>query len=279
MLLGGLILVGAFVVHEASIEHPAISLGFLVTGNMPLLGTILTLFRLVVLSTGFLIPQYLVTIQGYRALDTGSVLLLIALPQLLLAPVIGLLLRVIDARFMLALGFALIGAACFMAAQLTAAWASEDFLPSQILQALGQSLGLTSLVWFGTRHLTPAQALTVGAYLQTARLLGGQLGTAFMQSFVRVQEQVHSFLIGLHVDAGSALTAARLQAHAAAQMAHSVGPAEASTRAVGQLARTVSVQANVLAYADGFALLGYVAISCLLLVLLLRAPPARRSLP
>jgi len=172
-----------------------------------------------VLSTAYLIPQYLVTVQGYRALETGNVLLLIALPQFLLAPAVGTLLRFTDARLLMGTGFALIGAACFMAAQLTGAWASGDFLPSQVLQAAGQSLGLTSLVWFATRHLSPAEALTFGAFLQTTRLLGGELGVAFMQTYVRVQEQLHSFLIGLHMDAGSAMTAARLQGYAAAEMA------------------------------------------------------------
>ena len=279
LLAGGVVLVAAFVVHEAISPRPAISLRFLVHGNIPLLGAMLILFRLVVLSTAYLIPQYLVTVQGYRALETGDVLLLIALPQFLLAPVVGTLLRFTDPRLLMGAGFALIGAACFMAARLTGAWASGDFLPSQVLQAVGQSLGLTSLVWFATRHLSPAEALTFGAFLQTARLLGGELGIGFMQTYVRVREQLHSFLIGLHVDAGSAMTTARLQGYAAAETARAVGPAEAQARAAGLLARTVTEQANVLAYADGFNFLGWAVLGGLLLMLLLREPPRPPSAP
>ena len=58
--------------------------------------------------------------------------------------------------------------------------------------------------------INPADALTIGALLQTSRLFGGEIGTAFMQTFVRMREQVHSNLIGLHVDSLAGLTADRL---------------------------------------------------------------------
>ena len=43
----------------------------------------------------------------------------IALPQFLLAPMVSTLLRFVEPRLPLALGFALVAAACFMAGQLT----------------------------------------------------------------------------------------------------------------------------------------------------------------
>jgi MFS transporter, DHA2 family, multidrug resistance protein len=47
------------------------------------------------------------------------------------------LLRRVDGRPVLAFGTVLIGIACVMASNLTADWATDDFLPSQILQAIG----------------------------------------------------------------------------------------------------------------------------------------------
>jgi MFS transporter, DHA2 family, multidrug resistance protein len=115
---------------------------------------------------------------------------------------------------MMALGFALVSCACFMAGQLTHDWVGEDFLPSQFLQAVGQSFGLTSLVWFALKHLEPSEIFTFGAVLQTGRLFGAQLGNAFVQTFVRTREQTYSNLIGLHVNAGSLLTDQRLEYYA-----------------------------------------------------------------
>ena len=45
--------------------------------------------------------------------------------------------HMIDARWALAFGTAVIGVACIMATDLTSQWATADFLPSQILQAIG----------------------------------------------------------------------------------------------------------------------------------------------
>jgi hypothetical protein len=48
-------------------------------------------------------------------------------------------------RVLMALGFAVVGCAYFMAGELTHDWAGDDFLPLQIIQAVGQSFGLTAL--------------------------------------------------------------------------------------------------------------------------------------
>ena len=275
LLLGGGILVVAFIVVEMTHHRPWINLGFAASGNMPLLSLYIAFFRFVILSTSYIIPQYLITIQNYRALEVGDALIWIAMPQFLLAPVIATILRFTDARIPMALGFTLIGCACFMAGQLTDDWASADFVPSQILQAAGQTFALTSVLWFSLKHLDPTQILTFGALLQTGRLFGSELGSAFIQTFIRVREQVYSNLVGLHVVSGAASTASRLQDYANAVMGRSVGDPAAHARATELLASAVRKQSFVLAYIDGFMILGFTVIAALLLMLLLRDPPAQ----
>jgi MFS family permease len=164
-------------------------------------------------------------------LQVGTVLLWIALPQLVIALPLAALLRRIDARWILALGTALIGVACWMGTDLTSEWATEDFLPSQILQALGQSFALTALLGLIIRCMNPIDALAIGSLLQISRVFGGGLGTAFMQTFVRVREQVHSNLVGMHIDSLATQTADRLAAYQGAVAAHTADAAEAAGRA------------------------------------------------
>jgi MFS transporter, DHA2 family, multidrug resistance protein len=279
LLLGGTLLLVVFVIHELTYKRPWINLRFAARGNMPLLLLFISFFRFVILSTSYIIPQYLVTVQNYRAIEIGGALKWVALPQFLSAPAVATILRFVDARLMMALGFTLVGCACFMAGQLTHDWVSEDFLPSQLLQAVGQSFGLTSLVWFSLKHLEPSEIFTFGAVLQTGRLFGAQLGSAFVQTFVRVREQTYSNLIGLHVNAGSFLTDQRLEYYAKIVGGRSIGDPEASARATALLARAVQNQAYVLAYIDGFMVLGFAVIGALLLMLLLRDPPAHLEQP
>jgi DHA2 family multidrug resistance protein len=125
---------------------------------------------------------------------------------------------------------------------LTSVWATDDFLQSQVLQALGQSFALTSLVALIVQSMNPADALTIGALLQTSRLFGGEIGTAFMQTFVRQREQIHSNLIGLHVDTLSTLTADRITAYRNAVGAHTSDLATATAQATNLIAYAIRKQ-------------------------------------
>src|SRR4030088_3354792 len=102
------------------------------------------------------------------------------------------------------------------------------------------------------RSINPADALTIGSLLQISRLFGGEVGTAFMQTFVRMREQVHSNLVGLHIDTIAGITADRLAAYRGAIGAHTADLGEASARAAKLLTNAVMQQASVLSYIDGF---------------------------
>ena len=272
LLSGGMVSL-VFLWRELITPRPFLNLWRLLRGNLLLLMLLLSGFRFIILSTAYIIPNYLQVVQNFRELQVGSVLLWIALPQLVLALPLANLLRRIDGRLVLALGTALIGIACWIAAGLTSQWATVDFLPSQILQALGQSFALTALITLIVRSINPSDALAIGCLLQISRLFGGEVGTAFMQTFVRVREQIHSNLVGLHVD-GAGLTADRLAAYRGAMAAHTADVGQAAGQASRLLATTVAQQASVLSYIDGFMAAAAGAFACLVLVALMRRPPA-----
>jgi DHA2 family multidrug resistance protein len=273
LLLAGGIMTLAFVVRELVASRPFLNLPLMVRENLPYLLLLLAGYRFIILSTAYIIPNYLQTVQNYRELQVGAVLLWIALPQFAIVYPLAVLLRRVDGRWVLAFGTALIGAACIVATDLTSQWATWDFLPSQILQAIGQSFALTALIVLMVRSINPADALTIGSLLQISRLFGGEVGTAFMQTFVRVREQVHSNLIGLHIDTIASVTADRLAAYRGAIAAHTADPGLASAQAMKLLTSAVLQQASVLSYADGFFAAGVGAFVCLLLVAAMRRGP------
>jgi DHA2 family multidrug resistance protein len=273
LLLSGALLTLVLVVRELGTRRPFLNLHLLVRGDTPLLLLTLVGFRFIILSTAYIIPSYLQTVQTYRELQVGAVLLWIALPQLVIVLPLAALLQRIDGRWVLAFGTAVIGVACLMATNLTSQWAIDDFLPSQILQAIGQSFALTALIVVIIRSNKPADALMIGSLFQISRLFGGEIGTAFMQTFVRVREQVHSNLVGLHVDGSAVGTTDRLAAYRSAVGAHTADPGATAAQATRLLANTVAQQAAVLSYIDGFLAAGAGAFACLLLVALMRRPP------
>jgi MFS transporter, DHA2 family, multidrug resistance protein len=270
LLLSGGLLTLAFVARELIAEKPFLNLRLLAKeGLVPIL-LILAGFRFIILSTAYIIPTYLQVVQNYRELQVGAVLLWIALPQFAIVLPLGWLIQRVDARLVLAFGAILVGIACLMGTALTLDWATDDFLPSQILQAIGQSFVFTAIVVLAVQSMSPADVLTVGTLFQTSRLFGGEIGTAFMQTFVRVREQVHSNLIGLHVDSLGRQTADRLAAYRNAMGVHTSDATVAAERATSMLASAVAKQAAVLSYIDGFLAAAAGAYLCLFFTAILR---------
>jgi DHA2 family multidrug resistance protein len=118
----------------------------------------------------------------------------------------GLALRYIDARLVLAVGLATQAVGSWMDTGLTHDWAGDDFLPSQLVEAVGLALAITSVVIFSVANITPARAITIAGLIQIGRLLGSEIGSACIQSFARTQASVTSNMTGLHLQTGADLS-------------------------------------------------------------------------
>jgi len=273
LLCAGTLVLVAFLFHESRSARPLLNLKVIFGAPMPGLFLLIAFLRLTILATAYLIPLFLGSVRGYRALEVGQTLIWIAVPQLIFCPLAALMLRRSDARLVASIGFIFIGVACLMVAyNLTPIWGSDQFLPSQLLQSVGQSFALSGVVFFGVLHLKPQDALTFGAVLQTARLMGGEIGTAFVTTLARVRGQVASNLIGQHVQLGDADVLQRVRAYGAATT-RVLDPAGAVSRGQQVLGNVVRAAATTQAVIDGFVAIGALTAVALLFLVLRSAAP------
>jgi len=273
LLLGGAVLLVAFFVHEARTPNPLINLKVVFGSPMPSQFLLIAFLRLTVFATSYLIPLYLGAVRGYRALEVGDTLIWIAVPQLIFCPLAALMLRRSDPRLVAAIGFIFISVACLMVAyNLTPIWGSTQFLPSALLQALGQSFALSGVIFFGILHLQLKDALTFGAVLQTARLMGGEVGSAFITTLTRIREQVASNLIGQHLQSGDSRVLQRLGAYGSATT-HAIDVAGAAHRGQLVLGNVVRAAATTQSVMDGFVAVGFLSAIALLIVVFRNAAP------
>ncbi len=277
LLAGGLLLV-AFFVHEARTPNPLINLKVLISAPMPSQIVLISFLRLTITATTYLIPLYLGSVRGYRDLEVGEALVWIAIPQLLFCPLAALMLRRSDARLVASIGFIFISVACLMVAYtMTPLWGTTQFLPSALLQALGQSFALSGVIFVGILHLNPKDALTFGAVLQTSRLMGGEIGSAFVTTLARKREQIASNLIGLHVQSGDAQVLHRINDYAAVTT-RTIDPLGAVHRGQLVLDNAVRVAATVQGVMDCFVAVGFfTAIALLMIVFRGEAPEGPAS--
>jgi len=279
LLLGGGLLVLAFLVHEVRAEYPLIPLRVLAQPNVAVPALLISIYGFGATATSFVLPDYMTRIQGLRALQIGDTLNSIALPQFVLVPLVVLLLKQIDARVLLVFGFSMIAIGSWINTGLTHDWASGDFTVSQLIEAVGLAFGLTALITFGVANITPPQAAAIATTIQIARFLGSEIGSALIQTFVRVREQVYSNLIGLHVIAGLPATEQATTQFAGPFGSRATGMGDPAAQGTGVLASLVRRKAYVLSYIDAFWLTAWVSLAGVLLILLLRPPPPNPLIP
>ncbi len=279
LLLAGGLLITAFVVREAWTEYPLIHLSVLVQRNIAIPALLISIFGIGVAATSFVLPDHLIRVRGLRALQISEALNWIALPQIVLVPLAALLLRWIDARLLLVFGLAMIAVGSWLDTGLTHDWISDDFMVSQLIEAIGLAFAITAAITFVVANITPPQAAAIATTVQIARLIGTEFGTALIQTFVRVREQVYSNLIGLHLAAGSSTVIERTTQLSLPFSARPTGLGDPATQGAGVLAALVRREAYVLAYIDAFWLIAWISVLGILLILLLRRPPPNPLTP
>ena len=280
LTLGAAVFLLGSLIRRLRSPNPLVDLPYLRQWNTILLGFGLILFRFALLATVILIPQSL-AVHGFEADQFAPAVFWSAAPQLVIAVIAALLLLYgLDSRLLMAAGFTCIAAASLLNAQYTSAWSAADFYRSELLMGVGQSfafIGLVSTIVlqaiFTGGLSKPQAALTFSAFFHIVRLLGGQLGVAFMTHFIAIREQLHSNLLGLHVQRGNWNSEAAIRQLTAGLSGKSSGASVATGRAIGLIGARIRLQAYTLTFIDGFHLIAWACVVALFLVALLKKSP------
>jgi MFS transporter, DHA2 family, multidrug resistance protein len=280
LFFGSLVFLLGSLIRRFRSPNPLVDLPFLRQWNAQLLAIGLTLFRFCLLATVVLVPQAL-SIHGFDANQVGPAVIWTAVPQLLIAFIAALLLlQGLDSRLLMATGFACMAFAAWLNAGYTSAWSAPDFYRSELLMGVGQSFAFVGLVStivlqaiFSGGLSKPQNALTFSAYFHIVRLLGGQVGVAFMTHFIAAREHLHSNLLGLHVQQGNWLDESALRQLVAGLYAKASGLPTATARAAGLVGARIRLQAYTLTFIDGFHLIAWACVAALLVIALLKKAP------
>ena len=280
LFITGAFLLGVSLFRRIRQPSPLLNLRFLATRNFLLLGVVLACFRFLLLAPILLVPNYLELLHNYRPDQTGAVLAWIAIPELIAAPIAGLLLYKVDSRLICSFGFVLVGLTCFINSKIDPTWTGENFVILQLVNAIGLAFALTGLITSILRNAyalkaldNPINILTLSCWFQTIRVFGAEIGKATMVRFLTVQSTLHYTILAQHVDGGW-LTQDRLRALITYFFSAGSGVADAKARALIALGSSVKQQIGLLALSDGFVLIALCAAFCLVILSLLTyAPP------
>ena len=262
-----------FLIIELRASHPLLNLRLLVRRNFGFGIVANFLMGVALYGSVFILPIYLTRIQGYNSEQIGMVLAWTGIPQLILIPLVPRLMKRIDARLLIIVGFALFAASNFMNIYMTSNYASDQLFWPNIVRAVGQALAFTPLTAIATAGIEQENAGSASALFNMMRNLGGAVGIAALQTFLTKREQFHSNILTNSVSVFEEATRARIANLTNYFMNHEVSDqALATHKAIVAIASDVRTQANIMAFSDTFYLLGVALVIALAASLLLKKP-------
>jgi len=262
-----------FVVIELTSKKPLLNLRLLFRRNFGLGVFANFLLGVALYGSVYILPVYLTRIQGYNSEQIGMVLAWTGLPQLVLIPLVPRLMKRVDPRIVIAIGFALFAASNFMNVYMTGDYASDQLFWPNVVRAIGQALVLTPLSAIATGGIELENAGSASAPFNMMRNLGGAIGIAALQTLLTKREQYHSNVLTQSVSMFEEATRTRIEQLTQYFMNHGViDRVDAAHRAYVAVGNVVQKQAFILAFSDTFYVLGAALIVALLAGLLLKKP-------
>ncbi|MBW9051176.1 DHA2 family efflux MFS transporter permease subunit [Rhizobium mesosinicum] len=269
------VFLAAFIWIELTVKKPLVKLRLLTQRNFGIGVLVNVLVGVALFGTVYILPQYLGQVQRYNAEQIGNVLAWTGLPQLLLIPLVPVLMKRFDARYIGFLGISIFAISCFMNITLSANNGGDQFWIPNIVRAIGQALVLTPITAITTAGIAPADAAAASGLTNMLRNLGGAVGTASLGTILTKREQFHSNIIGQSITLTRDEVRDRLTQLSGYFTQHGVtDPAVASQKAIVALGQIVKRQALIMGFSDTFAVIGMVLALAAVALLLTKKPQA-----
>ena len=269
----------ALAVAQVTAKRPVIKLRLMLNRSYASVILIVVVIGMVLYGILYVLPQFLSLISGYNAQQSGQVLFLSGIPAILMMPALPFMLGKLNAKVLVTIGIACFATSCFIDTALTADSDGSDFVASQLLRGVGQILAFMPLNQASVGAVGREDAADAAGLYNMARNLGGSIGLALLGVFIDRRVGSHYESITSAVTADSTLVQERLAQQAAGYSAMGADAGQGRMQAMAGLSATISRQALVITYSECFWVLGVALLFMLPLVLLLRAPRARRRPP
>jgi DHA2 family multidrug resistance protein len=271
LAIAAVVALSAFLFIELTVKRPLLNLKLLLRRNFGL-GTLSNvLLGAALYGSSFILPLYLSQVQGYNAEQIGEVLAWTGIPQLIMIPLMPRVMKFVDARILIGLGFTLFAASNFMNYALTTDYAAPQLLLPNIVRAIGQALIFTSLTVVASAGIEKENAGSASGLFNMTRNLGGAIGIAILQTLLTKREQFHSNVLVQSVSQFNEATRQRITELTRYFLSHGISdPATAQHQAIVAIGRSVRKQATIMAYSDVFILLGLALVGALMITLVLK---------
>jgi DHA2 family multidrug resistance protein len=217
----------------------------------------------------YLYPVYLARVRGYSALQIGETMFVTGLCMFIMGPISGRLMRKVDPRYMIALGFIGFAIGTWQASFVTKDWDFNELLIPQMLRGVCLMLIMIPITNAALGTLAPQKIKDASGLFNLTRNLGGAVGLAVINTLINKRLDLH--LARLHEQVAWGSAAAEETLNNLTQAMARFG-SDAQLAATKQLALMVRREATVMAIADVFLALTVLFVLVACMVPLMRRP-------
>jgi DHA2 family multidrug resistance protein len=263
-----------FVPWELAHEDPVVDVRLLFGRQFGTSFVVMLAVGAVLFGSTQILPQLLQSGFDYSAYLSGLALMPGGLAMLLLMPAAGFISNVIQPKYLIALGMAVIAVAMWHMTSLMPGASFGYFAWSRVFQMIGLPFLFIPINTVAYSGLPPAKTNQASALINVARNLGGSIGISLANTVLAQRSQFHHLRLAEHVYSSSPAFQ-----HTTNQVAHyfaNEGATSVNTQnlAIGWIGQQIASQSTLMAYIDIFwAAAIFVGLMVPLTLLLLRPVP------
>jgi DHA2 family multidrug resistance protein len=260
----------AVVIWELRQEHPIIDFHILKERNFAVSVAAMFILGLTLYSSTALLPMFMQTLLGYTATLAGMVVSPGGIATLLSMPLVALLLRKVQPRWLVMAGAVFCSTGLIMMSNFTLGLDFPHAIKARLVQSLGFGLLFVPINTAAFALIPREKTNYASGLVNLARNIGGSTGIASAVTMIARRSQFHQQRLIEHLTPYDANYQAAL--HSTSQMLQSAGVSgpDAALKAQGMIYGEVQRQSTVLAFSDAFWFFGVLFVIVIPLMFLMK---------
>lgn len=249
----------ALIPWELSRDDPIVDIRLLGTRQFGACALVMLGTFAVLISTTQLLPQLLQTEVGYTAMLAGLALSPGGIATMMLMPVAGRLVSVVQPKYLIMFGAAVAALSMWHMTGLTGDISYGYAALARIYLAIGLPFLFLPVTTASYDGVPPEKTNQASALINVARNIGGSIGVAVAQTLLAQRQQFHQSRLIEHAapsDLGYQQTIDQMTRYFQAQGSNA---SDAASQAVAWVGKTLQQQVDFLAYIDVFWSLAIIA--------------------
>lgn len=257
--------------RAATVPEPIVRLGPFANRNFAGGAMLGAVFGIGLYGLIYLYPLYLARVAHLSSGQIGTTLLVTGITMMISAPIAGNLVRRIDPRSLLCIGFLALSLSTHLTSSITAEWRYAQLFWPQVIRGFGLMCCIVSTSNTSFATLPADQLKDAPGLFTLLRNLGGAIGLALINTAILHRYNLHWERLSEATNTGRPEVQARLDMMR--ELALSRGHADPDASAIRMLAGQVNEQALVMSYADCFWMLSILFAVVAFVPFLLKRPP------